>query len=475
MYFKKNIKLAVFNTFLIAGVVTSCTVKNYQRPESEIPQKFRNQSDSTKSISIAKISYKDFFKDPVLITLIDKAMIQNNDLLVSFRQIQSASLAFEQSKWGNIPKVNANLGSANITRPSDNSVNGIMASQFLGSKYTQDYNSTINIVWEADIWGKIRATKEESLVDLLKTQEAVKAIKTRLVAEIVQGYYNLLMLDKQLQISKENLEFSERTLTILKKQYDLGIINSLAVEQQEITREQILKNIPVIESSISIQENALNILTGAMPDKIERKISLENVEVPELISTGIPSELLSYRPDVKSRELDLRKSFATVHMAKVSMYPGINVTAQGGLNSFKAMNWFNVPGSLFGLVTGTITQPLINNRQLKTRYEQSKIESQQAEINFKQSLLSAVGEVSDAMVQIDKLEEQQLIAESLVKKADTVVNNSLTLYKYGEATYLEVIIAQANKLQSELDLASIKTAKLNTIAILYRSLGGGWQ
>ena len=354
-------------------------------------------------------------------------------------------------------------------------MNGQSLGYFLGQDYLTDYTTSINLSWEADIWGKIKGAKEEALADYLQTQEAAKAVQTRLIAEVVQGYHNLLMLDKQLAISKSNLAFADSTLTILSKQYELGMINSLAVEQQQIAREQISKSIPPIEASITVQENALSILAGSLPDKIKRQASLDNVLSPENISTGIPAEILSYRPDVKKQELALRKSIASIHVAKVSMYPALNITAQGGLNALKATNWFNVPGSLFGLATGTIAQPILQSRQLKTRYEQAKIASEQAELNFKQSVLVAFGEVSDALVQIDKLEEQETIAIGLVEKADVVVTNSLKLYQFGEATYLDVILAQSNKLQAELDLATVKTLRLNAITALYRAVGGGWQ
>lgn len=402
-------------------------------------------------------------------------MQQNNDLKVALKQIQFANLGYKQSKWGNVPKIDATIGGATLTRPSNNSMNGASLSSTTGSSYTQDYTSSINISWEADFWRKVSSAKESALSDYMQTQEAAKAVKTRLVAEVVSGYYNLLMLDKQLEISKENLRIANQTLVILKKQYELGMITSLAVQQQENAKDLILKNIPAIENSINVQENGLNILTGTMPDKIERQKSIDNVETPDQFFSGVPAELLSYRPDIKSAELNFRKSLAAIHMAKANMYPSLRITAQSGLNSMQASNWFNIPGPLFGMVAGTLAQPILNGKQLKTNYEQSKITSEQAEINFKQSILKAVGEVSDALVQIQKLKQQQKVAENLTKKADEVVKNSMTLYKYNEATYLEVLLVQNNKLQAELDLASIKTQNFTAITTLYRSLGGGWQ
>ena len=460
---------------LISGTAVSCKVQKYEQPEVKMPEAFRGDTIVAEhNENIAKISYKDFFKDPVLVGLIDKAMVQNNDLLVALKQIEYASLAYNQSKWANIPTVSAGAN-ANINRPSDNSMNGMMAGQFMGKRYMEDYTTSINLSWEADIWGKIRGRKEQALAGYLKTQEAAKAVKTQLVASVVQGYYNLLMLDTQLEITRSNLTYADTTLQFLTKQQELGLTTALAVQQQEIVKDQILKTIPAIESSVTTQENALSLLTGSMPGKIERSVGLNNVSSPDHLSVGIPSELLSYRPDIKAAELEVRKSAAAIHVAKMSMYPSLNITAQGGVNAFQISKWFSVPGSLFGMAAGAIAQPILNGKQLKTQYEQSKVLADQAEISFKQSVLKAVGEVSDALVQIQKLEEQQKIAEGLVLKTNEAVKKADMLFKYNSATYVEVIIAQTNKLQAELDLASLKTQRLNAITALYRAVGGGWQ
>lgn len=460
---------------LISGVAVSCKVQKYEHPEVKMPETFRNDSLAADTQeNIAKISYKDFFKDPVLVGLIDKAMAQNNDLLAALKQIEYASLAYNQSKWGNVPVISGGLN-ANISRPSDNSMNGMMAGQFMGKRYMEDYTASVNISWEADIWGKIRGRKEQALAEYLKTQEAAKAVKTQLVASVVQGYYNLLMLDTQLDITKSNLTYADSTLKYLEKQQELGLTTALAVQQQEIVKDQILKSIPALESSVAIQENAISLLTGSMPDRVERSAGLNNVQSPDKIAAGIPSELLSYRPDIKSAELEVRKSAAAIHVAKMNMYPSLNITAQGGLNAFQASKWFSIPGSLFGMAAGAIAQPILNGKQLKTQYEQSKVLADQAELGFKQSVLKAVGEVSDALVQIRKLEEQQKIAEGLAAKSSEAVKKADILFKYNSATYVEVIIAQTNKLQTELDLASLKAQRLNAITALYRAVGGGWQ
>lgn len=463
----------VFAATVIA--MNACRIPQYNGTEIKQIDHFRNQDNAAETdSSIAKVSYRDFFNDEMLVELLDSALKKNNDLNVALKQIEFASEGYKQSKWLNVPLVNANLANVGINRPSDNSMNGMMASQFMGQKYTMDYTSSVQISWEADIWGKLKGQKQESLVDFLKTQEAARAIKTRLVAEVVQGYYNLLLLDRQLEITEHNLKFADSTLFILNKQVELGLSNILSVQQQEVARDQIAKRIPAIEAGIQVQENALSVLVGEVPGPVKRIMRLDQVQSPKNLALGVPANLLSYRPDLRSSELDVRRSLASIHVARASMYPNLNITAQGGLNAFKAHNWFNLPGSLFAAATGTIVQPILNGRQLKTRFEQSKIVKDQMELNFKQTMLKAVGEVSDALIQIDKLDEQLATSNAQVERSVKLVQNALLLYKFNEATYLEVIVAQTNKLQAELDQATVKSQKINAITSLYRALGGGW-
>lgn len=471
---KINQKYALLTALVLFTI--SCAVKKENAVTlTTPPDDFRGSTVTDSTQNSGRLNYKDFYKDATLINLIEKAFAQNQDLQIALKQLEINSLSVKQSKWNNIPQIDANLATASITRPSDNSLNGLMFNQFLGNRYIEDYSSSLNISWEADIWGKIKSQKDKALVEYLKSEEATKAVQSQLIQQVATGYYNLLMLDKQFTVASENLTLADSTLTILKKEFDLGMITSLVVEQQEIVKNQIEKNIPVIEEAINSQENALSYLCGEYPTKIERSQSLDNVAFPEAVETGIPSQLLENRPDVKSAELDYRNSVLDVRIAKANLYPSLTISGQGGLNSFISSNWFNIPGSLFAMGSGSLLQPVLRGKALKTRYKQSKIQTEQAEIRFKQTMLRAVEEVSNALVLIEKLDQQQVFAEQLVVKSNSVFNNSLTLFKYNEATSLDVITAQNNKLQAELDLATVKTQRLNAIATLYAALGGGWQ
>jgi multidrug efflux system outer membrane protein len=268
---------------------------------------------------------------------------------------------------------------------------------------------------------------------------------------------------------------NDSTLQIIRLQYNAGQVTLLAVQQAQAQQLVAAQLVPQFEQNITIQENALRILTGELPDKIARDETLDDITLPENLSAGLPSAIVSRRPDVKSAELALNIANAKVGITKAKMYPSLNITANGGLNSFMASNWFNIPASLFGLVAGGVVKPLLAHKQLKTDYEVAQVEREKTVIQFRQSVLVAVGEVSDALVNIDKLKEQQIIATNRVQTLQHATNNANLLFKNGMANYLEIITAQSNVLQSELDLATIKRSEFSAVSDLYRALGGGWR
>jgi HAE1 family hydrophobic/amphiphilic exporter-1 len=459
----------------------SCKVsKDVSAPSPELPRTFRgavaasNKAATTDTSSVADIPYRSFFADADLQQLIDSAITRNYDMQVALQNIRSSQLILRQSKLGYLPDFTLQVTGA-YNRPSDNSLNGISAKQFLGTDHIDDYNANVGLSWEADIWGKIRNQQSRALAAYLQTQEARKALQTRIVADVANGYYNLLMLDAQLGIARANLALNDSTLKIIRLQFDAGEVTALGVQQAEAQELSSAGLIPQLQQSILLQEDALSVLTGRLPGTIAREQTLEDVPVRDDLAAGVPAGMVSRRPDVRSSELDLDIANANVGITKAQLYPSLMITAQGGLNTFTASNWFNIPGSLFGVVTGGITQPLFQRRQLRTQYELAKIDREKTVIRFRQSVLVAVGEVSDALAQMDKLKEQHVVAESRVDTLRLAIVNANSLFRNGMANYLEVLTAQATVLQSELELASIKKGQLSAEVELYRSLGGGWK
>lgn len=464
----------------VAVVLVGCKIgKEYQRPEVQLPQQFNSTNTAqaqsfADTSSIADIAWKEFFTDPGLQELITRGITYNNDLQVAIKRIDIANAQAKQAKLFQLPQVDLQVTGA-INRPSDNSLNGLSASAFLGKAYIENYQVLANISWEADIWGKIRRQKETVLAQYLQTQEAAKAVQTQLVSSIAQGYYNLLMLDRQLIIARNNLALNDTFVNVTRLLRDGGVVTTLAVRQAEAQKQTTALLIPQLQQDIAMQENALQVLTGQLPGAVARAASLNDLSIPASLSTGLPVAMVSRRPDVRTTELALVMANAQVGVAQANMYPAFTITAGGGLESFKATNWFNIPGSLFGLAAGTILQPVFRQKQLKTQFEIAKIEREQAVIQFRQSVLQATGEVSNALVQVEKLKEQRELAGNQVDTLKQAVGNAQMLFKSDMANYLEVITAQTNALQAELNLAAIQRSQLGAVVELYRSLGGGWK
>ena len=460
--------------FLLVILLSACRVgKNYQLPELELPEQFGTVSYADTS-SIADLDWRSFFTDPTVQGLIEKGIQYNHDLLMAVKRIDIAGQQLKQAKALQLPELDLRIG-GNISRPSDNSLNGISLKSFLGKSYVENYSASLNLSWEADIWGKIRGQKEVVLMEYLRSYEGAKAVQTQLVASIAQGFFNLLMLDKQLEIAKKNLLLSDSFLIATRLLKDAGIGNSLAVQQAESQKQSTALLIPQFEQNIAIQENALQVLTGQLPGRVNRSVLLDELKMNENLSAGLPVSMVARRPDVRSEELALQVANTRVGIAQANMYPALNITAGGGIESFKASNWFNIPNSLFGLAAGTIAQPIFKRRQLKTAFETARLEREEAVIRFRQSVLKATGEVANALVSVEKLDEQEQIAGSQVDTLRQAVSNAQLLFRSDLANYLEVITAQGNALQAELNLAAIRREQLGAMVELYRSLGGGWK
>jgi len=466
--------LTVIASLALALGLGSCRIsKDVATPASQVPAQFRSSTNSDTS-SVADLPWKSFFTDPDLQQLIDSAIAHNYDMEMALENIKSAQLVLGQSKLGYWPDVNAQAV-ATLTRPGSESLNGITANDFLHSKYLNDYNANVSLSWEADIWGKIKNKQSKALAQYLQTEEARKALQTNIVSGVADGYYNLLMLDEQLEIARANLALNDSTLRIIRLQFASGDVTALGVQQAEAQELSAAELIPQLQQNILLQEDALSVLTGSLPAKITRNITLDQVAVRDTLSAGVPAALVSRRPDVRSSELALTAANADVAINKAALYPSLVISPEGGWDNYIFSNWFNIPGSLFGMVVGGLTQPVFQRKKLTTAYRISEVDREKTVILFKQTVLVAVGEVSDALAERNKLKEQQTVAATRVSTLRQAISNANSLFRNGMANYLEVITAQSNVLQSELELASIKKGQLSAEVELYRSLGGGWN
>lgn len=464
----------IFLLLLALCALVACKVsKDVQATNPPLPGAFNGMPADT--VSIASLPWKNYFMDSQLQGLIDSAINKNYDLQIAIKDLDKSRLLLSQSKWNNVPTADLAV-SATYTRPANNSLTGLSLSAFgVNANHIEEYSASLGISWEADIWGKIHNQNRVALANYLKTSEAKKAVQTAIVSEVAQGYYNLLMLNTQLQVARQNVALNDSTLIIIKLQYEAGQVTSLAVEQAHGQQLAAAELVPQFEQNIMIQENALRVLAGTLPAPILISKSIDDVPLPENLSAGIPAVMLNRRPDIKMAEFDLAVANANVGITQAELYPALRITASGGFDSYKASNWFNIPASLFGIIGGSLLQPLLDHKELKTQFDAAKIQREQTVIRFREKVLNAVSEVSDALAKIDKLKSQEAIAANRVKILQQATKNAGMLFQNGLANYLEVIAAQGNVLQSQLELASVKRAQLTAASDLYVALGGGWQ
>ncbi|MBT1709254.1 efflux transporter outer membrane subunit [Fulvivirgaceae bacterium PWU5] len=461
---------------LAVALLAGCSAgKNYKRPELNAPAQYAaGASDS----SAALLSWKVFFQDPTLVGLIDKALVSNFDLQLAIQRLEASHAYAKQARLAWLPSLNAQ-GTVSTNNPSNNSFTGIQ----LGSvpppigplHHLEDYTLGGTLSWEIDVWGKIRRQKEAAVATYLQSFEARRAVQTGLVASVANNYYNLVMLDAQLEIATRNANLSDSIVQMIRLQKTAGEVTELAVQQALSQQQTAALLVPQLEQAITLQENALRLLLGDWPGTVTRGTALDSLLSQDSLATGVPADLLRLRPDVRSSELALVAANARVGAAQGAMYPALSITATGGLNAFEASNWFKTPASLFGILAGNLTQPIFQKRQLRTQLDVARVEREQRAIEFRRSVMQGVHEVTNALVKIEKLQTQQTVADDRVETLDQAVQNAQLLFRSGMANYLEVVTAQSRALQAELEQAAITRQHLSAQVELYQSLGGGWQ
>lgn len=469
---------------LLVVMLAGCKAgKDYTRPDLNLPSQYRNvDTVSLDTANIATINWREFFDDSVLVSLIDTALKNNLNLQQYAKDVHIATQDLKQARVNFLPEINAELGYYEREYHSEGYYSN-PSSRYYGDReapktwyLTQvNHRNTLAASWEIDIWGRFRRQKESALATFMQTAEFLKAVQTSLVAEVASSYYNLLMLKEQLKVAQRNLDLNDSTLRIVELQFKAGQVTSLAVRQTEAQKLVAASLIPQIEGEIEIQNNNLNRLLGNYPGEIPTGKELKEVSLKTNMAAGVPLELMTNRPDVAAAEFGLIAANARVGVAQALKYPSLTLGADIGLDAMELKDLFNPGLSLFGIFTGSLTQPIFQRRRLKTNYQVALLERDIAELGFRENLLNAVTEVSNELVKNQKLLEEFEIAEQRLANAQTAVRNADMLFKSGFANYLEVITAQSNALDTELELASTRMEILVSNIELYRALGGGWE
>ncbi|HTG64740.1 MAG TPA: efflux transporter outer membrane subunit [Flavobacterium sp.] len=452
-----------------AGLLQSCFVaKDYKRPELKTEDLYRNEVVSTDTTSLANVAWDKIFTDPLLQGYIKKGLENNLDIRIAMQNLAAAEANMKQGKAGYFPTLSVGTDWTH----QELSKNSQMGSIVRNTTVNQ-YQLTGTLSWEADIWGKIRSNKRAANASFLQTTAANQAIKTQLIASIASSYYQLMAIDAQIKVAEETLINRDKSIETIKQLKKAGNVTEVGVKQTEAQKYATELIIADLKNNAILLENTLSILLGEAPKKIERS-SFEKQKLQPQITVGVPAGLLRNRPDVIAAEYNLISNFEMTNVAKSGFYPSFKITATGGLQSIDLQKWFSA-NSIFANIVSGLTQPVFNQRQIKTKYEIAKANQEKAYIQFEQSLLTAGKEVSDALTQYNNETYKITVREKQVDALKKASNFSDELLIYGLANYLEVLTSKNDALNAELNLVDNKFQQYKAIIQLYKALGGGWQ
>ncbi|MBD0726317.1 hypothetical protein B6A10_14145 [Flavobacterium sp. L1I52] len=463
----KLYKVVLLGTTAI--VMQSCFVaKDYKRPDVKTDNLYRSETAIADTNSLANVSWDKIFTDPILQEYIKKGLQNNLDIRIAMQNLAAAEATMKQSKAGFFP----NFSVGTDWTHQELSKNSQMGSIVRNTTINQ-YQLTGTLSWEADIWGKIRSNKRAANAAYLQTTAANQAIKTELIANIAATYYQLMAVDEQIKVAEETLinrNKSVETIIQLKKS---GSVTEVGVKQTEAQKYATELIIADLKNSVIILENTLSTLLGEPSAEIARS-TFNDQKLQPTITLGVPTQLLRNRPDVIAAEYNLISNFELTNVAKSSFYPSLKVTATGGLQSIDLKEWFSTNSIFANVVTG-LTQPIFNQRQIKTKYEIAKANQEKAYLQFEQSLLKAGKEVSDALAQYNNETRKIIIREKQADVLTKAASFSDELLTYGLANYLEVLTSKNDALNAKLNLVDNRFQQYKAIIQLYKALGGGWQ
>jgi NodT family efflux transporter outer membrane factor (OMF) lipoprotein len=463
----------------ISLAIASCKIPAFvQSVENKsVPESYTNNKDTA---NMAALDWKRFFTDPKLVNLIDTAIKRNQELMITLQEVQIAKNDIKFKQGALLPTVTGKLGLGveKVGRYTSQGA-GDASTEIAPGKETpdplMDYTAAVYANWEVDIWKKLRNSKKAAINRYLSSVEGKNFVLTNLIAEVANSYYELLALDNQLEIVKQNIELQKNALEIVKIQKEATRVTELAVQKfkAEVLNSQSMEF--EILQKIKEGENKINFLLGRFPQEIPRdKGNFLNL-LPATVRTGIPSQLLANRPDIKQAELELAAAKLDVKVAKAEFYPSLDISAAFGFQAFNPTYLVKSPESMLYSLAGDLAGPLINRNGIKAEFKNANLRQLQAMYNYEKTILNGYLEVSTQLSNIDNLEKGYRLKAEQVDALNKSIEISNDLFKSARADYLEVLMTQRDALESKLELIETKKNQLNAVTNIYQELGGGWK
>ena len=431
-------------------VLSSCGIYNKYKPVSEVPEGLYGSETvaSADTANFGNLSWREVFTDSYLQNLIDSALVRNTDMQTAHLRVKEAEASLLTSKLSYLPSL--------FLAPEG------AVSSFDRGKATQTYSLPVTASWELDIFGKVTTAKRRAKAAYEQSKEYEQAVKTQLVSAVANTYYTLLMLDAQYEISVSTeaaWKESVRTARAMKK---AGMMTEAGLAQTVLD----------LKEQINQTENSMALLLAETPHKMQRG-KLENQQLLEDFSVGIPLQMLSNRPDVRSAEFSLAQAFYTTNAARAAFYPSITLSGSAGWTNSAGSMIIN-PGKFVASALASLTQPLFNKGVNIAQLKIAKAQQEEARLSFEQTLLNAGVEVNEALVQYQTAREKSAFYDKQITSLQTAARSTSLLMEHSNnTTYLEVLTAQQTLLNARLSQVANRFTEIQGMITLYQALGGG--
>lgn len=455
------------NFLIAASLLTGCGLYNkYERPEVDTQGLIRDAFSDIDTLAVqdtasfGNLPWREVFTDPQLQALIEQGLEKNADLQNAAINVQMYETMLKAAKLAFLPAVQFG---------SNNGMGSISTLYTDPSVTTKAYSLPISASWTVDLFGNILSQKRSTQMKLLGMKDYQMAVRAQVISGIANSYYTLLMLDKQVQIVEEMSRMSKETWEMMKLQHQLGRMRSTSVQSAEAAYLSMQTRANDFKRQIRSTENALSLLIGQAGQQIPRS-TLEAQSLPSEFATGVGIQLLKNRPDVHNAEMQLAACFHDVQTARSQFYPTITIGASGAFtNSNGSLN----PGKWLTTLFANLTQPIFMRGALTANLKVSQMKYEQAFNTWQKSILSAGNEVSNALVNYNSYDANSKIEEERIAVLAKSVEDTKALYSSSGSSYLEVLTAETNLLNAQLNKVTDDFYKMQSVVSLYTALGGG--
>ncbi len=408
------------------------------------------------------------FRDPVLIDLIRIALVENKDLRIATARIEEFAGRFKRTRADLFPQIGYSVSATGL-RSSE--VGAVPLTPGIDNPESV-YDSLFTLTWEIDVWGRIRRLSESARAELLASEEGRRAVILTLVSGVASGYINLRDLDKQLDIARRTAKTREEALDLFDKRFKGGVVSEVELAQVRSEYEAALATIPQIETAIALNENALSVLVGRNPGPIRRARTIDEMSLPE-VPAGLPSELLTRRPDLRQAEQNLIAANARIGAARALYYPRIALTTLLGFSSVELSDLFTGPAHTWQFA-GSLVGPIFTAGAIEGTVEQAESQQRQLLLAYERAIQSAFREVDDALIGHRKSRERLATQRRQIAALRDYARLARLRFEGGYTSYLEVLDAERSLFNVELSHAQTQNDVFQALINTYKAMGGGW-